>query len=72
MKLTYLSCRFKPVDVLQLVKPIYEQFEVLFKSSFSVSKNSAFLGKIQVGDSHTALTSDETLRSSRNNKVIKV
>ena len=40
--------RFKPVDVVQLLRPLYQEFEVLFKESFSVSKNANFLWKIQV------------------------
>ena len=31
--------RFKPLDVIQLIKPLYTTFELLFKESFSVSKS---------------------------------
>ncbi|KAL5263839.1 hypothetical protein ACHWQZ_G005046 [Mnemiopsis leidyi] len=39
---------FKPLDVIQLIKPLYTTFELLFKESFSVSKNANFLYKVQV------------------------
>ncbi|XP_063675572.1 midasin-like [Bolinopsis microptera] len=39
---------FKPLDVVQLMKPLYTTFELLFKDSFSVTKNANFLQKVQV------------------------
>ena len=40
--------RFKPLDVVQVMKPLYTSFELLFQESFSVSKNANFLRKVQV------------------------
>ena len=44
----YVFVRFKPVQVLQLVSPVREEFEQLFHATFSVKQNAKFLANIQV------------------------
>ncbi|XP_053396218.1 midasin-like isoform X2 [Mercenaria mercenaria] len=38
---------FKPVDVKHIIKPFYEDFELLFCKSFSRKQNAKFLGHLQ-------------------------
>ncbi|XP_052242535.1 midasin-like [Dreissena polymorpha] len=38
---------FKPVDVRHVIKPLFEEFELLFCKSFSRKQNAKFLGHLQ-------------------------
>ena len=40
--------RFKPVDLRFIIKPFYEDFEMLFVQSFSQKQNAKFQGHLQV------------------------
>ena len=47
MMLLTLQCRFKPLEISKLVAPCREEFERLFRVTFSVKDNAQYLNNIQ-------------------------
>lgn len=48
--MTVLIFRFKPVDVKQVLSPIRDEFEALFRGYFSVQQNHKFLEHVSVSE----------------------
>lgn len=46
--LSFISFRFKPVDIRHVVRPFKDDFELLFCKTFSRKQNVKFLQHMQV------------------------